>query len=106
MKITIGKNWTIIYNSLSSLDLEENNLTKEELEYAILGFTQDLAQIESNDHQLLIDIGWCPDIDIDGEFLLQMLPIKNGACDWFNPVLEFRTRSLKQLLVKIEELTI
>lgn len=106
MKITVGKNWTIIYNTLSMLDPEENNLTKEELEYAILGFTQDLVQIESKDQQLLIDIGWCPDIDINGEFLLQMLPIKNGECDWLDPALEFRTRSLQQLLVKIEELTI
>lgn len=105
MKITIGKNWTITYNTLSALDPEENNLTKEELEYAILGFTQDLVQIESKDRQLLMDIGWYPDLDINGEFLLQMLPMKNGEYDWLNPDLEFRTRSLKQLLVKIEELT-
>jgi len=105
MKITVGKNWTIIYNSLSMLDPEENNLTPKELEYAILGFTQDLVQIESKERQFLIDIGWSPDIDINGEFLLQMFPIKDGDCDWFNPIVEFKTRSLKQLILKIEELT-
>lgn len=105
MKITVGENWATIYNSLLALDPEENNLTKQELEYAILGFTQDLVQIESKDKQLLIDIGWSPDIDINGEFLLQMLPIKNGECDWHHPVVEFKTRSLPQLILKIEELT-
>ncbi|RQO37545.1 hypothetical protein DBR39_11660 [Chryseobacterium sp. KBW03] len=105
IKLTVNYDWKIIYNKLTIFDPDIHELTEEEFDFYTLGlFTQNMAQIESKSKSLLIDIGWYPDSEIDGEFLLQILPITDGECDWFNPVVEFRTRSLKKLILKIEEL--
>ena len=106
MNIKTGKNWIIKFNSLSELDPENNDLSKEELEHAILGFTQDLVLIENELESNLIDIGWYPDIDINGEFILSKLTKgKDHEYDWQNPIEEYKTRSLRKLLLRIEELT-
>lgn len=104
--LTVNDDWKIIYNKLTIFDPEIHKLTEEEFDFYTLGlFTQNMTQIESKSKKLLIDIGWYPDSEINGEFLLQMLSIRDGDCDWFNPIAEFRTRSLKQLVLKVEELT-
>lgn len=103
--LTVNHDWKILYNKLTMFDPNVHELTEEEFDFYTLGlFTQNMTQIESKNKELLIDIGWYPDSEINGEFLLQMLPIKDGECEWFNPIVEFRTRSLKKLISKLEEL--
>lgn len=103
---TVSDDWEILYHKLTIFDPDIHELTEEEFDFYTLGlFTQNMAQIESKSKNLLIDIGWYPDSEIDGEFLLQMLPIKYGECDWLHPIVEFKTRSLQQLILKTEELT-
>lgn len=103
--LTVSCDWEILYNKLTVFDPDAHELTEEEFDFYTLGlFTQNMVQIESKSKASLIDIGWYPDSETDGSYLLQMLPIKDGECDWLHPVTEFKTRSLQQLIVKIEEL--
>ncbi len=63
-----------IYDELSNLDFHKNLLEE------INQLDEDLFQIVFNDG-VIIDIGWYPSFDINGEFIIQVI----SAGDWENP---------------------
>lgn len=103
--VKVSENWDIQYHKLTRLNPEDESLTREELEYYSLGLlTQNLLQIKSKSY--LIDLGWYPDSEIDGEYCLKLLPSnKKGDVDWDKPIYEVKTRSLDKVLFSIDIIT-
>ena len=105
--LNLGESWKLTYNKLSSLDPEENDLSEMELEYYVLGLlTEDLLQIENSKRALLIDVGWYPDSEPTGNFVLLLLNIfREGGANWEAPLFKFETRSLAILIEEIYRIT-
>ena len=105
--LNIGESWKLTYNKLSSLDPEDNDLSEKELEHYFLGlFTEDLVQIENSNRGLAIDVGWYPDSELNGNFVLLLLNLfGDEGADWEAPLLRFETRSLSTLIKEISRIT-
>src|SRR5207253_8434131 len=75
-----------------------------------LCFNEDLLQVVNANNTLLLDVGWYPDSDPSGEYRLQVIRVydegKKGrdSYDWRNPVVDFFTRSLQDLLVEVHKI--
>lgn len=54
--------------------------------------TEDLLQVQY-DNGYLIDLGWYPEFDTNGKFILQV--VKDG--NWKKPILKEQSRDWKQL---------
>jgi hypothetical protein len=72
---------------------------KIKLEDQIDILREDMGWIEYNNGDYVIDYGWKPDFDINGEFIVYL--IKNE--DWDCPVKEMRTRDISIFLKNIQE---
>lgn len=89
--IDFGKG-IVVYNELL--------INKDEpLEHQIWDLKEDLLQVQYNDGELILDVGWYPEFNVNGVFKVQV--IKNQ--DWENPLFieEVSIHSLKSTLVKI-----
>jgi len=76
-----------------------------------LCFIEDLLQIVNRGRGLLLDVGWYPGSDPSGSFRLTVIQEKKPGIktdrspyDWEHPQIDYKTRSLDQLLGKIHEL--
>ena len=61
---------------------------------------QDLIQVEYKNRNLIIDVGWYPDFNPEGQFVIQV--IKNQ--DWEQPVLRREAFSVEESKVCVAEL--
>jgi hypothetical protein len=61
-------------------------------------FNEDLLQLKNNKFDLTIDLGWCPDGDPNGKYILYFIIHGN----WRNPLEVFESRSTKDIVDKIE----
>jgi hypothetical protein len=59
---------------------------------------EDMGWIEYNNGEYVIDYGWKPDFDINGEFIVYL--VKDG--DWDFPVKEMRSREIDVFLSNIQ----
>lgn len=95
--------WKITYNTLGNLEPSDVDLAPDRDTVFAHWFTQDLMQITNEKAEKLIDVGWYPDGEAKGEFKIEVIKrIGEDDFDWSNPLLQFRTRSLANLLKKIE----
>ena len=107
VKLPLSPAWEITYNTLHELDPCNHELSKDDFKKYSLGlFTQDLLQIANTEKGLLIDVGWYPDSDPAGCYGMELVR-QDSQGDWFweEPVVEFETRSLADLIAKINEIT-
>lgn len=94
--LCIHSGWTIKYNTFSDYDPQ-----KDDKEYTY-ELCEDLLQIENKN--LLIDLGWYPEFDINGSYILRLINTLNeNAFDC--PLIEFKTKSKIEILSKIENWT-
>ena len=103
LSIKLPQGWTITHHQL--FDISPDDVDQASAWYSY--FVEDLLQIVNEDHGLLLDIGWYPDSDPGGHFRLVMLPkrsdeSKRNSYDWKRPLINFQTRSLNELLQRIQ----
>lgn len=114
--IRIGSGWQIAYHRLLRLSpdrAEEVDTNVPGVSIWHLHFNEDLLQIINPDRGLLVDVGWYPDSDPAGAFRLVIVRRRTGSedparppYDWRNPLFEFRTRSVENLVAEIEKHTV
>lgn len=75
-----------------------------------LCFLEDLLQIINLTKGLLLDVGWYPDSDPSGRYRLLVIRVYGAgrrgrdSYDWQNPVFNFETRSLDELLAEVHRI--
>lgn len=111
--ITTSPEWQITYHRLFNVSPENAGQVEAKRDgFTVwdLCFSQDLLQIVNVSKGLLLDVGWYPHADPLGTFGLQVIRVydegKKGrdSYDWQNPVIEFETRSLDELLAEIHRI--
>jgi hypothetical protein len=60
---------------------------------------QDLLQVSYLEDKYIIDIGWGPDYDPEGSFVIRIIK----DCDWDKPLYEKETRSFPELENYLQE---
>lgn len=93
--LRLAAGWTIEYNDFTEYDLDKHG---KEYSYEL---HEDLLQLCLNSKNLRIDLGWYPNADENGCYVLVL--IKNS--DWNLPLQEVRTRSKQEIIACIEKWT-
>ncbi len=65
---------------------------------------EDLLQVESLDGEYLLDVGWYPEFNATGQFIIMIIK----KCNWENPILIRKTsdiQSLKQILITCKSIS-
>ena len=88
----------MIFNKFEDIDPE--TLPAED-EAWLFAFNEDILYMckQTEKQELALDLGWYPDGDPDGQFVLQA--ILNG--DWNKPLLEFCSRSKDEIVRMLEK---
>lgn len=105
--ISVDGNWVLTYNTLTNIDPDSHSFSSNEVEKVwIWMFTQDLVQIQCTEAGQLLDIGWSPEGDPEGQFVLQLIgQDTEGEWDWEKKISLYKTRSLPALLQEIKRIT-
>lgn len=91
--LRIPSGWTIQYNNFSEYDLEKDG---EKYRFELV---EDLLQLKN--HNLLIDLGWYPSMDVTGEYVLYLVDItKDKPFEY--PIEVFHTRAKAEIIAKLE----
>jgi hypothetical protein len=92
--LRIAAGWLLSHNQLREVDPE--HLEPSDPRWDLL--MEDLMQARYGRDDLLVDVGWYPDQDPGGHFGVVVLFDQ----DWERPIVKFRTRSLIELVEKLE----
>ncbi len=95
LRITGG--WDIIQNKF--LNLEPSEIVDED-DRLWFHFTEDILQLRHKSRNIVIDMGWYPDIEPTGNY--RIVAIKDE--DWETPLDRFESRSKEEITAKIEQL--
>lgn len=103
--LRISGGWKVVFNEFFMLDPEQCTDCDENFWD---NFVEDMLYIVNEQtykkdkktycNKIAIDLGWYPELDVNGEFVLYV--IKND--DWEHPLEEFRNRSQKEIVDRIE----
>lgn len=104
--LRIPPNWTIKLNKLT--DIEPETLAPEDKTW-LFAFNEDIIYMESQisrkrnrqleEQKLGIDLGWYPDGEPEGSFLLQAVLNE----DWVDPLMKFSSRSKDEIVKTLEK---
>jgi hypothetical protein len=111
--IQTNPEWKITYHRLFRVSPEDADKVKvvgEGVTVWDLCFLEDLLQGVNHVKGLLLDVGWYPHADPSGSFRLLVVSLlpeihqgRRSPYDWKKPIIDLRTRSIDELLVKIHE---
>ncbi len=85
--------WEIIFNNFTEYDINKHS------EDDIIELNEDLLQLYHKNANLIIDLGWYPNNDKDGQYILLM--IKNY--DWDFPLEKVISKSKDEIIDCIEK---
>lgn len=85
--------WEITYNSFTDYDIALYGTDD------ICELREDLLQLQHSSADIMIDLGWYPDFDPSGHYVLRMIRDKN----WEEPLEIFSSRSINQIAEHIEK---
>lgn len=104
--LRIPPNWTIKLNKLK--DIDPQTLAPED-ETWLFAFNEDIISMESvitrkqnkqsEEQKLIIDLGWYPDGEPEGNFILQAVLNE----DWVDPLMRFSSRSKDEIVKTLEK---
>lgn len=104
--LRIPPNWTMKLNKLEDIDPE--TLSPED-ETWLFAFNEDIIYLESKitrernnqteEQKLTVDLGWYPDGEPDGNFLLQAVLNE----DWLDPLMKFSSRNKDEIVKTLEK---
>ena len=96
--LRISKGWAVGYNEFTEIepysDIKVIGLPDEDVWEL---FLQDLLQLKHEAYGILIDLGWTPEADPEGSYLLRVL--KNE--DWRNPLYYYESKNKDDIVDKI-----
>lgn len=95
LRISCG--WEIIQNKF--IDIEPSSIIDED-DKLWFHFTEDILQLRHKERNIIIDLGWYPDIEPTGNY--RVVAVKDE--DWENPIDRFESRSKEEITAKIEQL--
>lgn len=108
-EIPSNDKWVVTQNHILTITAEEaKHVTGFSEGWVIwdLYFLQDMFHAVSTDKMYVIDVGWYPEGSPEGHYYLVLIernPNEN-IYNWNEPLVEYETRSLDQLLSKIRVL--
>lgn len=85
-------NGLITYDTLTHLDFENSTIE------VVDELTEDLLQVDLSNHYLL-DIGWYPEFDSQGNFVVQVIM----DMDWEKPLFKDTCKTLEQLYTVVKK---
>lgn len=94
--LRIPSSWIVSFNAFTELD--PKTLLLEDTRW--LCFTQDLLQIKHSRYNIIIDLGWTPDTEPEGNYIIKV--IKDH--DWDNPIADFTSDNKESTVGYIEKL--
>ncbi|ENQ3106209.1 hypothetical protein ACEOWJ_002215 [Bacillus cereus] len=95
--LRIPATWFIVHNNFMEMNPEELNVDdKKGWSY----FTVDLLQVKHQVDDIILDVGWYPEMDPKGSYKLQL--VKDG--NWQNPVEVFYSKNREEVVKVIEAL--
>ena len=92
-QLRIQSGWKIEFNNFTEYDLSIHG------KYDCYELNEDLLQLVNEKANLIIDLGWYPNFDESGEYIL--LLIKNHR--WDSPLKEMVSKSKKEIIDYIEK---
>lgn len=96
--LRLPASWVARWNELRELD--PGALHSEDPDWELL--TEDLLHLEHTPTGLVMDVGWYPEASPQGTFKLEVI----RGSDWDQPLTTFRTRSLRELSERVEQLAL
>ncbi len=107
-RFSIGSDWLITHHTLSEIDPEDLQYWEvpDLLKLWPLYFVQDLLLLEKKDGSELIDVGWLPEAEMEGGYLIERITKgADGKWNWKEPKRSERTRSLQQIIELVRQMT-
>ena len=102
VEIDTPYDWKVTYNQFYDFDpLDDVEIAGVPNKNRFELLVQDLLQIKNEKEKLLLDLGWYPEADPDGQF--ELVVIKND--DWENPHYIYKTKSKVSVLKAIYDIT-
>ena len=96
--LQITRGWTVGYNEFKDMepysDIKVVGLPDEDV-WEI--FLQDLLQLQHDTYGITIDLGWVPEADPEGSYLLRVLKDE----DWDNPLYYYKSKNKDDVVDKI-----
>jgi hypothetical protein len=99
--LRVPAGWTMSYSSFYEVDPGSEVHVKglpEGSAWAL--FNQDMLQMSNAHYDVVLDMGWVPDQDPNGSFVVQVI----RGTDWDNPLAEFESRSRPDVVQWIESI--
>lgn len=104
-------NWQVLKCSLSTIEPRDvfDSFGQGSDDAWKTYFKQDLFQVRSRDDLLCLDLGWDPEGESSGCFLLQLLgrnknPEFESQFDWESPLMSYTTSSLAEVVAQINRI--
>ena len=96
--LRIPAGWKVNYNKF--FDIEPSDLQENDINW--IDFTEDILQMEYKykDIYIIIDLGWYPDIDPNGNF--RLVVVKDEG--WEKPLVEILTKNKMEIVENLENL--
>lgn len=91
--LRIQGGWKVEYNSFTEYDIEKHG------ESDLFELNEDLLRLYNEKANLMIDLGWYPAYDVDGNYVLEL--IKNF--EWDRPLKRVVSKSKKEIVSDIEK---
>ncbi|AMS32796.1 MAG: hypothetical protein ACK499_07965 [Betaproteobacteria bacterium] len=99
LKIPTG--WTVTWNQF--YDIEPNsNIYLDGLPDGDVWelFLQDLLQLKHFNKNIILDLGWTPEANPEGSYLLQVIADE----DWSTPIVVYKSKNKSEVVGKIDDL--
>ena len=87
--------WTVLYNNF--FDIDPQNIENDVLWN---NFTKNLLQIKSQYKDLLLDLGWYPEMNPNGNYCIKLIENNN----WEKPLLNIKSQNKNEIVKNIENI--
>lgn len=105
LRFPIG--WTIEWNIFTQVSPQD--FVDEEHEHR-WEYNEDLFQFVNYRQKKILDLGWYPEFQPNGQYRLVLIQENDNEDDetnsWSDPIIKYETRSISDVINKIEELLI
>jgi len=99
--LEIPTGWTVTWNQF--YDIEPNsNIYLDGLPDGDVWelFLQDLLQLKHFNKNIILDLGWTPEANPEGSYLLQVIADE----DWSTPIVVYKSKNKSEVVGKIDDL--
>jgi hypothetical protein len=99
LKIPTG--WTVTWNQFYDIEPNSNIYLDGLLDGDVWElFLQDLLQLKHFNKNIILDLGWTPEANPEGSYLLQVIADE----DWSTPIVVYKSKNKSEVVGKIDDL--